>query len=195
MRKVPFDLGRWELLEILKDIQGLSTATAPISCRRLDLRERSWWRDSRSRAARLRITIIGEIRIDIRTQLTAHRFADLVKDDLEIAPVRVTSAGTAINIASYVVGGPSKALISSSRRLGSARTRTSSPGRSLVSPAMGTSRLSRTTKLTQASPGRPARSSTVRPSAGEPALIVSRCTPLGSFRSLTPSAQGSGTIA
>jgi len=34
---------------------------------------------------KLRITIIGEIRIDIRTQLTAHRFADLVKDNLEIA--------------------------------------------------------------------------------------------------------------
>ena len=58
---------------------------------------------------------------------------------------------------------------------------------------MGTRWPSRTTKLTQASPGKPASSSMVRPSAGEPALIVSRCTPLGSPCSRTPSAQGSGS--
>jgi hypothetical protein len=112
-------------------------------------------------------------------------------------PPGVISAGAPIPggavSADHRAEGPPNAVMSLSRRPGCARTRTSSAARSLVSLPMGTSWPSGTTKLTQRPRGKPARSSMVRPSAGELALIMSRCTPAGSSRSRTPSAQGSGS--
>ena len=75
--------------------------------------------------------------------------------------------------------------------IGVGGTTTSSPARSRVSARTGTSRRPRTTMLTQM-PATGPGSSTVDPSAVEPLATVSRCTPLGSSRNRTLSAQGSG---
>jgi hypothetical protein len=61
-----------------------------------------------------------------------------------------------------------------------------------VSALTGTSRPSRTTKLTQAPSGSTDRSAIRVPSADDPAATVSRYTPFGSSRSRTPSDHGSG---
>lgn len=54
--------------------------------------------------ARFALAIVGDIRVELRTELPDRSFTELTDDHLGYAPVRAVVAGTAINLARHAVG-------------------------------------------------------------------------------------------
>ncbi|GGO66906.1 hypothetical protein GCM10012289_22040 [Nonomuraea cavernae] len=58
---------------------------------------------SASRAPRFSLTVVGEIRVDIRVRLDSLRFGEIDTDQLRYSPVQITPAGVALGLARQAV--------------------------------------------------------------------------------------------